>query len=182
MKAFVKAFARIDALDAVWLIDFATSVELPLFTDMCKFEMACLFEYVIIPITPKMLLDFASTNEAEWAELNVGDWLRTDQKTAEVLLQRLAALPADRLANLSQSELEKLIEEVVSKSGKAYKQKALQRALLARLVADQAFTDAALQYCQSISNTLLTGDTIKETLERLRQSNWIHLSSFRCTN
>lgn len=30
----------IDALDAVWLIDFATSVDLPLFTDMCKFEMA----------------------------------------------------------------------------------------------------------------------------------------------
>ena len=29
----------IDALDAVWLIDFATSVELPLFTDMAKFEM-----------------------------------------------------------------------------------------------------------------------------------------------
>ena len=26
----------IDALDAVWLIDFATSVDLPLLTDLCK--------------------------------------------------------------------------------------------------------------------------------------------------
>eukprot|EP00913_Durusdinium_trenchii_P001631 g1508.t1 len=41
----------IDALDAVWLIDFATSVDLPLLTDLCKFEMACLFEYAILPIT-----------------------------------------------------------------------------------------------------------------------------------
>merc|ERR1719440_1256256 len=57
----------IDALDAVWLIDFATSIDLPLFTDMCKFEMACLFEYATIPITPRLLLDFASTDRAQWA-------------------------------------------------------------------------------------------------------------------
>merc|ERR1711972_609943 len=50
----------IDALDAVWLIDFATSVNMPLFTDMCKFEIACLFEYATIPITPKLLVEFAS--------------------------------------------------------------------------------------------------------------------------
>merc|ERR1719197_1969824 len=65
----------IDALDAVWLIDFATSVELPLFTDMCKFEMACLFEYASIPITPKQLVDFSSNNEEMWTSMNIGDWL-----------------------------------------------------------------------------------------------------------
>lgn len=156
----------IDALDAVWLIDFATSIELPLFTDMCKFEMACLFEYATIPITPKMLLEFASTQESSWAELNVGDWLRTDQKTAELLLQRLVALPPDRLAGLSQTELEKVIDEVASKSAKApHKQKALQRALLARLVSDQSFTDAAFTYAATISTALLQGDTIKDSLE-----------------
>ena len=26
--------------------DFSVATRLPLFTDMCKFEMACLFEYV----------------------------------------------------------------------------------------------------------------------------------------
>eukprot|EP00931_Biecheleriopsis_adriatica_P003876 TRINITY_DN105632_c0_g1_i1.p1 TRINITY_DN105632_c0_g1~~TRINITY_DN105632_c0_g1_i1.p1 ORF type:complete len:3685 (-),score=854.42 TRINITY_DN105632_c0_g1_i1:104-9952(-) len=156
----------IDALDAVWLIDFATSVELPLFTDMCKFEMACLFEYATIPLTPKQLMEFAGTQESLWEKLNVGDWLRIDNSTALLLLHRLAALPSDMLAGLSQPNLEKLVDEVVSKSGKApHKQKALLRAIKARLVADQAMTDAAFAYAQNISNTLLTGDYIKESLE-----------------
>ncbi|CAJ1456518.1 unnamed protein product [Effrenium voratum] len=160
------ANVMIDALDAVWLIDFATSIELPLFTDMCKFEMACLFEYATIPITPKMLVEFASTQEAAWSELNVGDWLHVDQKTAEFLLQRLVALPQDRLAGLSANELEKLLDEVVTKCGRTQnKQKALHRALSARLVAEQSYTDAAFNYCYSISNALLTGDYIKDSLE-----------------
>ena len=55
-------------MDAVWLIDFATSVELPLFTDMCKFEMACLFEYATIPITPKMLLESGARESRQSTE------------------------------------------------------------------------------------------------------------------
>ena len=53
---------RSDALVAEWVIGLATPVELPLFTDMCKFEMASLFEYATIPITPKPLVEFCSAN------------------------------------------------------------------------------------------------------------------------
>jgi len=108
----------IDALDAVWLIDFATSVDLPIFTDMCKFEMACLFEYATIPITPKLLLEFASNKEAAWQDLGVGDWLKIDGKVALMLLQKLAALPAERLSSLTQEDLHKLLDEVARVNSK----------------------------------------------------------------
>lgn len=156
----------IDALDAVWLIDFATSVDLPLFTDMCKFEMASLFEYAVIPITPKAMLDFASPNEAAWSKLNVGDWLRTDQKVVEDLLKKFVALGNERLASLGEKDLERLIEEVVSKSGKApHKQRGMTRSLKARLCHDQSLMDAAFNYCASISNNLLRGDKLLQSLE-----------------
>jgi hypothetical protein len=100
----------IDASDALWMIDFATSVDLPLFTDMCKFEMACLFEYATIPITPKMLVEFAGTQESLWQTMNVGDWLRTDQAVVVKLLQKFVALPPERLTSLSQGDLEQLID------------------------------------------------------------------------
>jgi hypothetical protein len=155
----------IDALDAVWVIDFATSVELPLFTDMCKFEMACLFEYSTIPITPKLLMDFASTNEKNWELMNVGDWLRADQDVANILLKKLASLPPERL-NMTQHDLEKLIDGAVKESNKKpEKQLKAARAMKARLVADESMTQAAYNYCQSVSNTLLSGDYLKETLD-----------------
>ncbi|CAJ1370884.1 unnamed protein product, partial [Effrenium voratum] len=67
---------------------------------------------------------------------------------------------------LSANELEKLLDEVVTKCGRTQnKQKALHRALSARLVAEQSYTDAAFNYCYSISNALLTGDYIKDSLE-----------------
>jgi len=156
----------IDALDAVWLIDFATSVDLPLFTDMCKFEMACLFEYAAIPVTPKVFLEFASTSEEKWEDMNVGDWLRVDQPVVIELLKMFVALGNERLANISQSDLDKLIEEVAIKSGKApHKQRGMVRTLRARLCADPAYMDAAFSYCASISNMLLNGEHVVESLE-----------------
>ncbi|CAK0904969.1 unnamed protein product, partial [Prorocentrum cordatum] len=155
----------IDASDALWLIDFATSVDLPLFTDMCKFEMACLFEYAAIPITPKMLVEFAGTQESLWKTLNVGDWLRTDQAVVVMLLQKFVALPPERLAGLSQGDLEQLIDEVVKRTSKSLdKQHKMERSLKSRLVADEAMVAAAFTYCSSVSNALLRGDTLGETL------------------
>jgi hypothetical protein len=146
----------IDALDAVWLIDFVTSVELPLFTDMCKFEMSCLFEYASIPITPKLLVEFASDNEEMWSSMNVGDWLRVDQRIAVLLLQELVSLPQDKLEGLREQDLAKLIEDVASKSGeKPHKQLAAIRQLKARLVANEALMDRAFSYCAEISKAIL---------------------------
>jgi hypothetical protein len=155
----------IDASDALWMIDFATSVDLPLFTDMCKFEMACLFEYATIPITPKMLVEFAGTQESLWQTMNVGDWLRTDQAVVVKLLQKFVALPPERLTSLSQGDLEQLIDEVVKRTGKSPdKQHKMERSLKSRLVADEAMVAAAFGYCSSVSNALLRGDTLGETL------------------
>ncbi|CAK9108710.1 Hypothetical protein SCF082_LOCUS50556 [Durusdinium trenchii] len=75
----------IDALDAVWLIDFATSVDLPLLTDLCKFEMACLFEYAILPITVENLYDLSGPDEAHWETMGIGDWLGVSQETLDEL-------------------------------------------------------------------------------------------------
>jgi len=156
----------IDALDAVWLIDFATSIELPLFTDMCKFEMACLFEYSTIPITPKILLEFTSSQEEHWTSMNVGDWLRVDQDVAKLLLRRLTELPQDTVATINQNDLDKLIQDVVSNCGKAaYKFPKIVRALKARLTADETMMDNAFSYCASISNALLHGEHVGQTLE-----------------
>lgn len=155
----------IDALEAVWVIDFATSVELPLFTDMCKFEMACLFEYSIIPITPKLLVEFTSNSEQLWQSMNVRDWLGVDQDVCNHLLQKFHGLPSDRLHSLSQSDLDALIEEAVGKCPKPHKQQKYERSLKSRLTADEAVTTTAFQYCMNISDTLLQGDQLGQTLE-----------------
>lgn len=65
-------------MDAVWMIDFATSCDMPLCNDLAKLEVALLFEYTILPVTPDMLLFFAGgpeSTEADWRKLNVRDWL-----------------------------------------------------------------------------------------------------------
>ncbi|CAK0894799.1 unnamed protein product [Prorocentrum cordatum] len=155
----------IDALEAVWVIDFATSVELPLFTDMCKFEMACLFEYSIIPITPKLLVEFTSNSEQLWNSMNVRDWLGVDKDVCMHLLHKFHGLPSDRLNSLSQSDLDALIEEAVGKCPKPNKQRKYERSLKARLTADEAVTTTAFQYCMNISDTLLQGDKLGQTLE-----------------
>ncbi|CAE8647931.1 unnamed protein product, partial [Polarella glacialis] len=153
----------IDALDAVWLIDFATSVELPLFTDMCKFEMACLFEYAIIPITPQCLLEFTTTNQEIWKTLGVGEWLGVGEDTAHRLLRELASLDAERLQNFDQCSLEALIDEVTRQLSPQERVQA-RKALLARLARSQAKTDSAFMYCTAISNAILSGDSILESL------------------
>lgn len=157
----------IDALDAVWLIDFATSVDLPLFTDMCKFEMAGLFEYASIPITPQLLVEFASKKEEMWEKMNVGDWLRVDKAVIFAVLKKLSDLPDNKLSSMSQDELDKLIEDVASKSNidKPHKQRQVARALKARLVASEAYTDRAFHYCAQCSNILLRGDYLFESLD-----------------
>lgn len=155
----------IDALDNLWLIDFATSVELPLFTDMCKFEMASLFEYATIPITPKVLLDYTSRNPEKWLALGVGDWLRCGDEVAQNLLHELAELPQDRLATITQERMERLVESVAARSHDLpHKQRKVVRALLARLTADEAKMDSCFAYCGRCSEALAHGDYILDAL------------------
>eukprot|EP00929_Paragymnodinium_shiwhaense_P063871 TRINITY_DN31960_c0_g3_i1.p1 TRINITY_DN31960_c0_g3~~TRINITY_DN31960_c0_g3_i1.p1 ORF type:complete len:3687 (+),score=983.36 TRINITY_DN31960_c0_g3_i1:94-11154(+) len=156
----------IDALDAVWLIDFATSVELPLFTDMAKFEMACLFEYAAIPITPKVLLDFSGRDEEKWGKLGVHDWLRVKAPVALALLEDLAKMPTDRVASITQNNLDRLIEDVASKTTRSvHKQREVVRSLKARLTADDATMDSAFALCADCSKVLLKGDYLLDALD-----------------
>jgi len=150
----------IDALDALWITDFAKSEELPLFTDMCKFETACLFKYAALPITPKLLVDIATTHEDAWAAAGVGEWLHVRQQLAEALLRELLQLGPDELAGMTQRQLTRLIEEVASRCD------SLQdvQALMASLTADEAEMDRAFKYCAKTSAALLQGDYIFDSL------------------
>eukprot|EP00392_Amoebophrya_sp_AT5.2_P011862 g11952.t1 len=60
----------VDAMDAIWMIDFATSTDMPLCNDLAKLEVALLFEYTILPITCDMLLRFAGVVEVD--QINAG--------------------------------------------------------------------------------------------------------------
>eukprot|EP00929_Paragymnodinium_shiwhaense_P063873 TRINITY_DN31960_c0_g4_i1.p1 TRINITY_DN31960_c0_g4~~TRINITY_DN31960_c0_g4_i1.p1 ORF type:complete len:3718 (+),score=1051.51 TRINITY_DN31960_c0_g4_i1:107-11260(+) len=156
----------IDALDAVWLIDFATSVDLPLFTDMCKFEMACLFEYATIPITPALLVGFASRREEMWTKLCIGDWLRVDMEVAILLMRELIKLSPERLDNISKITLDSLIQDVATKKYpvRQDKQHKCARALKARLTTDKEEMESAFRYVKKCSDTLLQGDYLIDTL------------------
>eukprot|EP00928_Gymnodinium_smaydae_P096156 TRINITY_DN8436_c0_g1_i4.p1 TRINITY_DN8436_c0_g1~~TRINITY_DN8436_c0_g1_i4.p1 ORF type:complete len:2283 (-),score=406.91 TRINITY_DN8436_c0_g1_i4:1423-8271(-) len=155
----------IDSMDAVWLIDFATSVEMPLFTDMCKFEMATLFEYTIMPITPKLLMEFASSRKSCWEDLRVGDWFRVDHPIIEMLLQDLFALSQHDLDYLTESDLTDIIKSVAARSGKApRKQRAIMQRLRSRLTMNPAQLAACFAYCKSISKAFLQGNTLAESL------------------
>eukprot|EP00397_Hematodinium_sp_SG-2012_P000013 GEMP01000013.1.p1 GENE.GEMP01000013.1~~GEMP01000013.1.p1 ORF type:complete len:4104 (+),score=709.09 GEMP01000013.1:293-12604(+) len=82
----------VDAMDAVWLIDFATSRDLPIFSDHCKLETCFLFEYTTVPITPAVLLGFAGgeeSNEDDWFELNVCEWLHVPREVCAAFLHEL---------------------------------------------------------------------------------------------
>ena len=57
---------------------------------------------------------------------------------------------------MQQIRLNKFIEDVVAKSGRApHKQKAIIRSLKARLVANEALMDAAFAFCGECSKALL---------------------------
>eukprot|EP00435_Cladocopium_sp_Y103_P029974 s1401_g7.t1 len=110
----------IDALDtsrgrdAVWLIDFATSVDLPLLTDLCKFEMACLFEYAILPITAENLVDLSGPDEAHWERMGIGEWLGVQQDVATTFLKLLQQkIKREKLASMEPSQLESLVDEAI---------------------------------------------------------------------
>ncbi|CAD7960795.1 unnamed protein product [Amoebophrya sp. A25] len=82
----------VDAMDAVWMIDFATSKDMPLFNDLAKLEVALLFEYTILPVTCDMLLSFAGgpdATEEEWRAFNVGDWFSVHTDILVALLREL---------------------------------------------------------------------------------------------
>lgn len=160
----------IDALDAVWLIDFATSVDLPLLTDLCKFEMACLFEYAILPITAENLVDLSGPDEAHWERMGIGEWLGVQQDVATSFLKLLLQkVKREKLASMEASQLESLVDEAIQQLP-THKQPQARRAILSRLTASQptrsaqAKTDCAFRYCESISKSMLSGDGLLETL------------------
>jgi len=79
----------VDAMDAVWMIDFATSMDLPFAQDQAKMETAFLFEYTTIPITLGMLLCFAGglyANAPIWSEMKVEEWLGVPEEVIHALL------------------------------------------------------------------------------------------------
>ncbi|CAJ1342594.1 unnamed protein product [Effrenium voratum] len=138
----------IDALDAVWLIDFATSVELP-------FEMACLFEYAIVPITAENLYDLAGPDEEQlpsdhWEKMGIGDWLGVPQEVATSFVRQLQKVKKDksstqrfgRLANMEQSQLEAMADEAITQLP-AHKQPQAEPFIPIRLVAGEGASQVA---------------------------------------
>jgi hypothetical protein len=86
------ANVMIDAMDAVWMIDFATSKNLPLCTDLAKMEVSKFFEYTIIPVTPDMLLWLSGGPEAteeDWSRQNVNDWMGVKPEVIVLLMKDL---------------------------------------------------------------------------------------------
>ncbi|CAL1149961.1 unnamed protein product [Cladocopium goreaui] len=123
--------------DAVWLIDFATSVDLPLLTDLCKFEMACLFEYAILPITAENLVDLSGPDEAHWERMGIGEWLGVQQDVATSFLKLLLQkVKREKLASMEASQLESLVDEAIQQLP-THKQPQARRAILSRLTASQ---------------------------------------------
>lgn len=157
----------IDAQEAVWLIDFATSVDMPLFTDMTKFETCCFFEYACIPITPTVLMKLAGTQDGAWKQLNVDAWLKVNFLTARALLKELAQHELkNTLHTLDKWKLEEIIEHAVSKSEKpAEKQKAYKSALKARLTVEESVMKDAFSFCRQISDLMCQGDFLLDTLD-----------------
>eukprot|EP00397_Hematodinium_sp_SG-2012_P000257 GEMP01000257.1.p1 GENE.GEMP01000257.1~~GEMP01000257.1.p1 ORF type:complete len:2389 (+),score=650.99 GEMP01000257.1:176-7342(+) len=79
----------IDAMDAVWLIDFAFSRDLPLCWDLAKVEISFLFEYSVLPVSPQTLLMFAGHSREEWQANKAADWLDVEEEVALTLLDAL---------------------------------------------------------------------------------------------
>ncbi|KAF4652938.1 hypothetical protein FOL47_010776 [Perkinsus chesapeaki] len=89
----------IDAMDAVWLIDFATSQKLPLCTDLAKMEVCMFLEYACVPVSVSMLLSSlqACGPPQDHAKL-MADWLRIDPELAQRLYPRLCSLRGSDIA------------------------------------------------------------------------------------
>lgn len=89
----------IDAMDAVWLIDFATSERLPLCTDLAKMEVCMFLEYACIPIAVNMLLNsLQACGPPKMHPKLMSDWLRIDLELAERLYPRLCSLRGSDIA------------------------------------------------------------------------------------
>lgn len=85
----------VDAMDNVWLVDFAFSVDLPLCWDLAKIEISFLFEYSVIPISPETLLEFSGRTEEEWKENKAANWLDIDYDVAAEFLTLLQTKSID---------------------------------------------------------------------------------------
>lgn len=94
----------IDVMNAVWLIDFAFSEEKPLCWDLAKLEGAFMFEYAVVPVCWRTLLQFAGAGEDTWRERKVSAWLGVGETMAMTLLRKLTAM--QELGNARQQSVD----------------------------------------------------------------------------
>lgn len=142
-------------LDAVWMIDFATAVDLPLFTDMCKFEMACLFEYAVIPVTPTTLLEFCSRGEGVWKGIQAGEWLKFNDDIGAAPLQALCALPPNHLAQLSAFDIGNAIVKAI-----------VSDALMEDMIPDEVFVPLVAAHVEVAWDVLDVGAAVPVVVAR----------------
>jgi hypothetical protein len=130
----------IDAMEGMWLIDFATAKKLPLTADLAKLETCILFEYSFIPIPVDLLISIMDSGSIE--PTLVATWLRVP---VDALDSFLSFLPPNT----------KLVTEVQIDSAlaKMTDQQSARR-LRARLVADPSVFWASVY---STVNRILPG-------------------------
>ena len=178
----------VDAMDGVWLIDFATSKDMPFFNDLAKLEVAMLFEYTVLPITPDLFFNFAGGlggNEETWREFGVGDWLGVKDEVAVFLLGELknraleqqadhSAKPPPNNPSLFRTELirtERELERLIRAAANALfpeetdKFKQTVRQLRARLSLDGASVCRSFGFFAQVLACLTNGTQLQKTLD-----------------
>ena len=120
----------IDAMEGMWLIDFATAKKLPLTADLAKLETCILFEYAFIPIPVEYIASILSQQVVEVGL--VATWLRV---SVEALQSFLALLPA---TSITEGQIDAALAKLADQESAHH--------LRARLVADPQTFWASLDF------------------------------------
>lgn len=167
----------IDALDHVWIIDFAFSEEKPLFWDLAKMEIAFLFEYTVIPVTLETLLSCAGSTEEDWRRRRVDHWLGVKPDVSLAFLRRLQNFVAQKSKAFTDDDLETCIREAcdealngrgesMTKKERQRQERRIFRHLRVRLCTTKGEEADAFEAVKGLTRELIpNGLTLKEALE-----------------
>ena len=141
----------IDAMEGMWLIDFATARKLPLASDLAKLEACLLFEYAFVPLPVQLL---AAVCEASSVGLTA-TWLKIEEHVLDAFLSLSA-----NVSVWTDETLNRLVLQLVDDFPIAQV-----RSLRARLTCDElGFRESLKVFSTAVVETLIPKGNVFESV------------------
>ena len=148
----------IDAMEGMWLIDFATARRLPLATDVAKLETCILFEYAFVPFPITFLLDIADQVDPGL----LAKWFRVEEHHVSELIDACKRVTAGPWT-------EERLERILMRLGRGEDNSWVRRRLRSRLTAsEESFLYCVDLFEKAVAGSILPTRHFSESVRRIK--------------